>query len=63
MSFFIKPYSTIKLLKKIGFKNIFFVSTRKKYLAGYKKSLKYNNISKIRKLGMHVIGGSTMFER
>ena len=63
MSFLIKPDLTIELLKKIGFKNILFLETGKKYVEGYEKYLKSKRTSDIPTLGMHVIGGQTMFER
>ena len=63
MSFLINPDLTIKLLTKIGFKNISFLETGKKYMEGYEKSLKPKTTSDIPTLGMHVIGGPTMFER
>ena len=63
MSFLINPELTIKLLTKIGFKNISCLETGKKYMEGYEKSLKSKTNSDIPTLGMHVIGGPTMFER
>ena len=63
MSFLINPDLTIQLLTKIGFKNISFLETSKKYMEGYQKSLKPKATLHIPKLGMHVIGGPTMFER
>ena len=63
MSFLIKPELTIELLNKIGFKNISFLETGTKYMEGYKKSIKEKNASKKTILGMHVIGGPTMFDR
>ena len=63
MSFLINPELTIQLLTKIGFKNISFLETSKKYMEGYQKSLKPKATLHIPKLGMHVIGGPTMFER
>ena len=63
MSFLIKPDQTMQLLKKIGFKNISFLETGKKYMEGYEKSIKAKDSSKKPILGMHVIGGPTMFER
>ena len=63
MSFLINPELTIQLLTKIGFKNISFLETSKKYMEGYQKSLKSKGTLDVPKLGMHVIGGPTMFER
>ena len=63
MSFLIEPSLTLQLLTKIGFKKISFLETGKKYMEGYEKSLKTRNSSQIPTLGMHVIGGPTMFER
>ncbi len=63
MSFLIEPDETKELLKKIGFKKISFLESGEKYLEGYKKSIKAKDSSKLPILGMHVIGGSTMFER
>ncbi len=63
MNFLIEPNLTIELLKKIGFKNIKLLKTGKKYVEGYEKSVKAKDLSKTPILGMHVIGGPTMFER
>ena len=63
MSFLKTPESTTKILKMVGFKNITLVETGEKYMKGYEKSLKTNENSKVPALGMHVIGGESMFER
>ena len=43
--------------------HILFLETGKKYVEGYEKYLKSKRTSDIPTLGMHVIGGPTMFER
>ena len=63
MNFLVNPNLTIEILKKIGFKNILFLETGEKYLDGYNKSLKSKKTLNSSKLGLHIIGGPTMFER
>ena len=63
MSFLLDPEKTIELLKEIGFKSISFMETGEKYMEGYEKSIKTNSSSKKPILGMHVIGGPTMYDR
>ena len=63
MNFLKTADSTIEILKKIGFKNIALVETGEKYMQGYQKILKRNKKTKVPIMGMHVIGGPTMFER
>ena len=63
MNFLKTPSSTVEILQKVGFKDISLVETGAKYMESYEKSLKRKKEFEIPTLGMHVIGGPTMFER